>query len=373
MRCFAALLFVILLAAPGWAQRYKLNYVPGSPAGEQLELIQHQVETSRKIEQMEWFLKVHRDHDAVAYLLEWLQTYYSRAKNHAKVFEMGQMLLAKHPDDFDAVWRCRLAAEQMKDEVEFRKWNDRAIQMAQKLPGWAKPANVDDAQWKQTLEIAKGLLEHEEYEHYTRSLQPASIREKAVALEGFLAKYPQSKYAVQVWPYLMGAYRSLGENAKALSVANRLLGGDPSNVEALLLTGQILLEQRSNYAKVQSNGARVLELVGRQAKPQDMLPQEWEKKKDHFIGSAQLMIGNSYVNSNNFAMADRHLRAALPYLRGSGATEAAVLFYLGWANYNMEKYPESAEFFRQCTAFGGQFGEQAARNVAAMKRERRIP
>ena len=85
------------------------------------------------------------------------------------------------------------------------------------------------------------------------------------------------------------------------------------------------------------------------------------------------MIGNTYVNSNNFAMADKHLRVALQYLRGSGATEAAVLFYLGWANYNMEKYPESAEFFRLCTAFGGQFGEQASRNVTAMQKERRIP
>lgn len=373
MRCFVAFVFAVLLAPLCSGQRYKLIYVPGSPAGEQLELIQHQIETSRKIEQMEWFLKVFPDHEAVSYILEWLQTYYSRGSQTAKVIDYGERLLAKHPDDFDAIWRCRAAAEQSKDAALLQKWNGRAMQMAPKLASMPKPANVDEAAWKQTLEMAKGLLEHEEYDLYTRSLQPTSTKEKVAALERFLARYPASRYAAQVWPYLMGAYRSLADNGKALLAANRVLSADPVNIEALLLTGQILLEQRSNYAKVQANGARVLELVAKQPKPKDISPQEWEKKKDHYIGSAQLMIGNTYVNSNNFAMADKHLRVALPYLRGSGATEAAILFYLGWANYNMERYMESAEFFRLCTPFGGQFGEQAARNVTAMKRERRIP
>jgi len=373
MRSFVAFVLAVLLAPLCSGQRYKLTYVPGSPAGEQLELIQHQIETSRKIEQVEWFLKVFPDHEAVPHLLEWLQTYYSRENQVGKVMEYGERLLAKHADDFDAIWRCRAAAERSKDAALLQKWNARAMQMAPKLASMAKPVNINDAAWKQTLEMAKGLLEHEEYDHYARSLQPGSTKEKVVALEGFLTKYPASKYAGQVWPYLMGAYRSLADNGKALLAANRVLSADPVNIEALLMTGQILLEQRSNNAKVQSIGARVVELASKQGKPKDMSPQEWERKKDYYVGTAELMVGNTYVHSNNFAMADKHLRVALPYMRGSGATEAAILFYLGWANYNMERYTESAEFFRQCTAFGGQFGEQAARNVTAMKRERRIP
>jgi tetratricopeptide (TPR) repeat protein len=373
MRRFSAPLIAILFASACLAERYKLTFIPGSPAGEQLELIQHQIETSRKIEQMEWFVKNFPEHEAVSYILEWLQVFYSRANDHAKVIETGERLLAKHPDDFDAVWRCRTAAQQSNDPGQLQKWNSRALQLAATMVVSPKPTDIDDATWQQTLALAKGLLEHAEYEQFTNSLQPTSPREKVLALEAFLAKYPKSKYAAQIWPHLMNAHRALGDSAKALSAATKLLANDPANIDALLLTGQILLEQRSNYAKVQANGARVLELVAKQAKPQDMTPQEWQKRKDYYIGSAHLMIGNTYVNSNNFVMADKHLRAALPYMKGSGQTEGAILFYLGWANYNLEQYEVAAGFFRMCTAFGGQFGEQAARNVSAMKRERRIP
>lgn len=373
MHRVSALLFVLLLAPSCLAERYKLTFVPGSTAGEQLELIQHQIETQRKIEQMERFLQQFPNHEAGSYLLEWMHSYYARGNQPDQTLAMGERLLARHPDDFDAVWRCRRAAELKNDPALVRKWNERALQLAGKIVTAPKPQGMEESDWKQTLELARGLLDHEEYALFTKSLQLASTRERTAALESFLHRYPQSKYGAQIWPHLMNAYRAAGDGAKALAAADRLLAADPVNLDALLLSGHILLEQRKNFAKVQANGNRVLELMATQPKPKDMLPQEWEKRKDYYIGSAHLMIGNSYVNSNNFVMADKHLRVALPVLKGSGSTEAAILFYLGWANYNMEKYPESASYFRQCVEFGGQFGEQASKNIAAMQRERRIP
>ena len=361
-RVFAFLL-ILLFAPAAAAERYKLTFVPGSPAGEQLELIQHQIETNRKIEQIEWFLKVFPKHDAGAFLLEWMQTFYARGNNHAKTIETGERLLALHPDDFDAVWRCRTAAEKSGDKAAFAVWNDRARQLAAKIIAGPRPADIDDPTWKQTIDVAKGLLANEEYEIFTAALLRESPREKIAALESFNAKYPLSKYGPQIWSHLMPLYRAQNDNPKALYAATKLLLNDPANIDALLLSGQIMLEQRTNYPKIQANGQRVLELAAK-------LPTE---RQNYYAGAAQLMIGNTYVNTNNFAMADKHLRAALPYMKGSGNTEAAVLFFLGWANYNMEKYPEAAAFFRQCTEFGGQFGEQASRNITAMQRERRIP
>lgn len=356
-------LFALLFALAASAERYKLTFVPGSPAGEQLELIQHQIETSRKIEQIEWFLKVFPQHEAGAYLLEWMQSYYARGNNHARTIETGERLLALHPDDFDAIWRCRTAAEKAGDKAAFAKWNTRALEIAAKIVRGPRPPNVDDPTWKQTIDVAKGLLENEEYEVFTAALLLNSPREKIAALERFNTKYPLSKYAVQIWSHLMPLYRAQADNPKALYAATKLLLADPANIDALLLSGQIMLEQRTNYAKIQAHGQRILELAAK-------LPAD---RQGYYAGAAQLMIGNTYVNSNNFAMADKHLRAALPYMKGMGSTEAAVLFYLGWANYNMEKYPEAAAYFQQCSTFGGQFGEQASRNITAMQRERRIP
>jgi tetratricopeptide (TPR) repeat protein len=363
MPCVRALLFAFLLPSFAPAERHKLTFVPGSPAGEQLELIQHQIETARKIEQMEWFLKTFPKHEANAYLLEWMQTFYARGNNHPKVIEAGERLLALYPDDFDAIWRCRVAAEKLNDKALLEKWNTRALQQAAIIVVNSRPAEIDETAWKQTIEMAKGLLENQEYERFNAALQLTAPREKIAALEAFAAKYPLSKYGPSTWSHLLPLYRAQADNSKALYAATKLLLIDPNNIDALLLSGQIMLEQRGNYPKIQAHGQRVIDLAAK-------LPAD---KQAYYLGAAQLMVGNTYVNTNNFAMADKHLRLALPYLKGSGNTEAAVLFFLGWANYNMEKYPEAADYFQQCTAFGGQFGEQASKNITAMQGERRIP
>lgn len=373
MRCVLALPFALLLAPWCMAERYKLTFIPGSKPGEQLELIEHQLETPRKIEQMERFLRSFPDHEAASYVLEWLLSYYVRGNQPDRALEAGERLLAKHPDDFDAMWRCRKAAEQKNDAALLRQWNERALKLAEKVVASPKPDDLDEQAWKQTTEVAKGLLEEEEYNVFLKALDVAAPKERALAIDAFLKRYPKSRYAPQVWPHLMNAYRSAGDMANALAAADKLLHVNPTNLDALLLSGQILLEQRMHYPKVLANGTRVLELVANQPKPEELSPREWEKRKNYYIGAANLMLGNTYVNTNNFVMADKHLRIALPHMRGAERAEVAILFFLGWANYNMEKYAEAAEFFRQCAPFGGQFGEQASRNLTAMQRERRIP
>jgi tetratricopeptide (TPR) repeat protein len=367
-------LLLCLLAPAGNAQRYPLVFVHGSIQGEQIELIQHQVETSKKIEQMERFIQRFPTDQAVPHYLEWMQSYYLRAGQADRVLAMGEKLLALHPLDFDAALRCQQAAVLKKDGALMNRWDESVEALAAQIVTAQQPKGLNDEIWKQNVEVAKGMLAEREYKDYKAAFEAPSAKLKAQMFEDFLRKYQKSQYEAQTWPQLMSLYRNAGDNTRATIAAYRVLSRDEDDPDALLLISQILLERRTEHAKAIANANHVLQTVPRRPKPENYTAAEWERRKAHYIGTAHLQIGNAYVNQNNFIQADKFLRASLPFVKGIEGTEAAVVFYLGWANYQMEQYKEAANFFRQCVALAGTgpFGEQALRNLAALKTERRI-
>lgn len=366
------LLLLLLPAMNVLAQRYKMVYTPGTNEGELLELIEHQIDTHRKIDQIERFLQRYPNHGAVSHLLEYLQSLFLRANEPDKSLAYGEQLLARHPLDLDAMFRCQKAAEMKKDQVLVKAWEDRILQLAKKLTSETQPKDIDPQVWKQSVEIAQGMLEHREYDEFTKALEASPPKVKAAALEDFARKYSNSKYLPQIWPHLMNLYRSMGDTVKAVAAADKILAADPGDPDALLISSQIMLDRRSNYAKIVANGQRVLKEVPTRAKPANYSEEEWEQRKNYYLGSANMLIGNTFVNQNVFPAADRYLRQALVYLKGGDQTHAALLFYIGYANYYMENYKEAAAFFRQCMQIPGPFNEQASRNLGVMKAERRL-
>jgi len=367
----AGCLCIALAVPPCVAQRYKLEFTFGSPEGEQLELIDHQIDSSRKIEQIFRFLAQFPKHKCASYLYEWLQTYYSRSHETEKVILYGEKLLALQPEDFDALYRADQAAAKQGDPAVAAKWHDRLLALCEKIAGKPAPDGEDPKAWAQTQDLVKGLLAQREYDQFTKAIQ-AEPKAKTVLLEKFISNYPNSAYTGQVWPHLMNAYRGMGDTAKALGAAERMLARHPDDLDALLLSAQIEMERRTNLAKVIAAGNRIIQTVSSRTPPDGVPAREWEKRKAYYLGSAFLMVGNAYVNQNNFEQADRALRQSLPYMKDRGQVEAAILFYLGWANYHMERYAEAADFFRQCTGIAGPYSEQASRNLNSLKQERGV-
>lgn len=364
-------LILFLVYRTSQAQRYPLTFLRGSTEAEQLELIEHQVDTIRKLQQMDNFLQLYPTHRAVSYLLEWLQSYYARNNKPDKVLQYGARLLTLHPEDFDAVYRMHQAAGQKQDPVLIQEWEARLLDLSEKLVSAPQPAGLDTTIWKQSVEVAKGLLAQREHEQFSRALEASGAKNRTQLLEEFIRKYPDSPYTGQAMPHLMNAYRSTGDAAKAQAVGEKLLSQNPNDPDVLLVNAQMLQERRQHPQKIHSYATRVLNVVNR-PKPANYSDVEWEKRKAYYLGSAHLLIGNLYVAQNNYAQADKSLRQSLAYMKGTEEVEAAILFHIGWANYHMENYREAAVFFRQCTVMAGPFSEQANRNLSAMKTERRL-
>lgn len=368
------LALLIALALPSAAQqRYQMKYTPGTQEGGLLELIAHQLETARRIDETERFLQVFPNHASVDYLTEWLMLAYGRMKNFDKALANGEKLLTRHPDDFDTLYRCWRLADEKKDPRLTDSYFTRTLALAAKVAAAkSAPPDLDPQLWKDSVAVAKGMLEQEEYARFVKAVETTDPADKIRLLEAFVKAYPKSKYADRVWSHLLSAYRTAGDPLKTLQMAEKLLAFDPSDLDALTLSAQIMLERKISYTKVIANANRVLQLLATKSKPEGQSAADWEKRKAYYTGSANLLLGNAAVNTNAFASADRHLRAALPYFKNSEQAQAGILFYLGWSNYHLENYKEAASFFRACMGLGGPFKEQALQNLTALKSERRI-
>jgi len=68
-----------------------------------------------------------------------------------------------------------------------------------------------------------------------------------------------------------------------------------------------------------------------------------------------------------FAPSDAALRKALPLIESNRQLLPGALFYLGLANYKMEKIPDALKFFNQCAATPSPFQAQAKKNIAAIR------
>ena len=86
------------------------------------------------------------------------------------------------------------------------------------------------------------------------------------------------------------------------------------------------------------------------------------------------MAGLLFSTQEKFAAADKHLRAAVPYLSNSDML-AGAYYHLGYVNYRMAeageriKVHEAIRFTQQCIAIDSAVQRQAMENLKAIRAE----
>lgn len=361
---------LLLTSSPLSAQRYNISYAPNSQEGLLLQLIE-QLEGPAKIQQMELFLTRFPTHPSVNWIYATLQDFYTQNNEIDKALVAGEKLFSLNPDDLEAAVNNQKLAEKKNDSVLVQKWKDLSTAAAQKLVGSPKPFYIPQEEWNKRLAYAGGLINQADYLLYKQAIESEKPSEKIKYFDELLAKAPNSVYIAQGYPMLMQACRAMGSNDRALSIAEKILTKDADNEEALLMIAQVHLDRRSNYPRVITVANRILNLGQISKKPEHFTADEWSKRRTFYSGAAFTILGNAYVFQNNFEMADKSFRAALPFIKGNPQAESSAYFYIGWSNYYLEKYKEAAGFFKLCISGQGPFSQQANKQLDGMKRERR--
>jgi hypothetical protein len=134
------------------------------------------------------------------------------------------------------------------------------------------------------------------------------------------------------------------------------------------------MQKRKENAKIVAYSLKLLELLETRTKPEEISDAEWNTKKETMLGAANWMAGLLYSTQERYAQADKHLRAALPYIKNNDML-AGAYYHLGYVNYRIAeageriKIHDAIRFTQACMAINSAVQHQASENLKAIKAE----
>jgi tetratricopeptide (TPR) repeat protein len=264
-------------------------------------------------------------------------------------------------------------AEAKSDAAQVKRLAAETFALARKAAGEPAPEDADEKDaWTKRVAYAKDVDNYAEGALYAVAVrsEPAVTVDLLAALED---ANPKSKYLDESYANYLYALSQTGATAKIPAIAEKALGNFPDNPDLLLFLANNAMGTKQS-ARAQTYATRLVAAAGRRPKPEGVSEADWEKKKTAWVGRGYWISGVLAGEGNQYAAADKNLRAALPYLKGNDAMMGPALFHLGVANYNLGKMSmnkakvlEGAKFSDQCAAITGPYAEQAYKNAAIMK------
>jgi len=239
----------------------------------------------------------------------------------------------------------------------------------------AKPGEADPDAAKKRLDDLRAIDTYTEYALYATALQS-----EAPVMVGLIAalekQNPKSKYLDLGYGQYLAALAKTGASAKILETAEKALANFPENPYLLDPLARNAASHGQNDRTI-AYSTRIIALWSSHPKPPEGVSEaEWNRERDASLGPSYYMAGMACAGTSRWVDADKNLRAALSYAKGSPATYANALFYLGIANYNLGKMTmnkarvlEGAKFSEEAAAIQSPVAQQAYKNSLVMKAE----
>ena len=265
-------------------------------------------------------------------------------------------------------------AVEKKDGATVKTLAAQTLKEAKALAVEAQPADAGQMEgWKGRQQFAKDA---ESYTGYALALTASQASDPAVTIElteALIAQDPKSESLDTAVPAYLAALGK-GGSAKVVAGANKIVAGRPENEDALYAIASNSLSSAPGQALTASN--RLVAVMGKKKKPEGMADADWEKRRTAMLGAGYTFAGVVQGAQNQFAAADRSLKAALPFIAGNSTMLSYAYYYLGLSNFQMgkltadkSKMAAGAEFTGKAAATAGPMQAQAANNTAVMKRE----
>lgn len=344
--------------------------------GQLLQSIDAEQDPAKKLVMLEDFANKFPNHEAVTWVLSHIQQHYLTAKQYEKVFEAGTKLLSVDPTELSAAHNCLKAAEGLKELNLVKLWSTQASQLARRNMQLKKPEFGDDndvTEWKQKVEYARQVEQYTEYSLYFASLQSKDPKVKSNLIETLEQRNPMSEYLAQMRTAHTTVVRQVDIEEAVAAAENQFSKGE-YNEDLLHMVATHLMQKRRDPEKVINYSLKLLEMLATARKPEEMSDAEWQKKTTNMIGTSNWMIGLLYSTQNQYKLADKHLRTALPYLNNSDML-AGAYYHLGFVNYQLAEAGEririhdAVKFTKDCISINSAVQQQATENLKAMKAE----
>lgn len=358
---------LVVVSVLAFGERHKVTIDPETKEGYVLQQIQQERDPVQKIKFMNDFVVEFPKSESLAWVYEQLLPVYLNAKDYDKVIAIGSKMLELDPDDLDSAHSILQSAEALKDPNLILQYAGTCWKIAGRV---AKSGTYSKP------EYALQMLAYSEYTIAALANNEPDNKKRADYLKVLEGINPKSQW-VKATRGDFFTLQSQGASKERLAVeAENTLKTNPDNEDMLMLVADYHMGRGDNPDKVLDYCSRALEILRTKKVTDKALEAEFEKKKEHYIGAANYMIGILSSIQGRYSQADKSLRAALPIIRNTNdKVLGAVLYHLGFSNYQLAERGERGRVFEaikfneQCAMIHSNYREQALKNVEAIKAE----
>ena len=276
-------------------------------------------------------------------------------------------------DELDDTYQSLQDAVTKKDAAQVKKLAVPVFELSRKVIAAPVPTNaIEKEDWPNRVKYAQEAEGYAEYALYATGVQADAAT--MMDLLGLLEQQsPKSKYLDQGYQAYLAALHSAGKDDAIPGIAEKAIVNFPNNPDLLyVMASNAQAKKQADRAISFAN--RLVAAATSRPKPEAESAADWERQKSIWLGRGYWISGVENGEKNLYALSNKSLRAALPYIKGEPGLMGPALFYLAVANYqlgtmtnNKKQVLEGATFSDQCAAIAGPFQDQAYRNSMAMK------
>src|ERR1700735_264972 len=216
--------------------------------------------------------------------------------------------------------------------------------------------------------------EEKAYKAFADASAPQQADARIKLGEQFLAKYPQSKYAEQIYTRLMQDYLDKQQFDKMYDAGDKARALNPENVDVLVLYGWVIPHnfdpddpntvKRLNQAEAYEKHA--IDVISKINKPANLTDEQFAKVKNDHLSEAHAGLGLVYFRRQDFANSVIELQAA----EKIAATPDASDFYVMGADLqSLKRFSEAADAYQKCAQIPGSLADRCKQRADDAKKQ----
>jgi tetratricopeptide (TPR) repeat protein len=356
-----ALMMTGWLLGAAWAQAPDIRNpdIGEDPQGQMLTDAGISEDTAQKITILSTFVERYASDANIGYAYFQLQILNLEAQDFAKAAQFSEKLLAIVPNDLEV--------------------RHNAIRAYEGAGVWDKllPLLIETKPMaeKQGDEYAQGVLQYLEYSLITSVFKITDPKVKLSFLGALRKDYPNGQYANS--PAAVDAYvlasQQLGQMDNAIPIMQAALDASPDNPNEayLYMMAEHALGKRED-AKAKALGQRLVDVMPKKAKPDNVSAEQWEQQKGLFTAYGYFVLGRLSAMTEDYKTARDHLTKAVgPMEKQGGQPYGTLAYFLGICYVKLDvagdNIPQATKWMGAAAQTENPFQAEAKKTLAAIK------
>lgn len=206
-----------------------------------------------------------------------------------------------------------------------------------------------------------------------RDVPVNDIEKKEQAGEDFVKKYPQSRYDVEVYSWLVKGYLNSGQVDKMEAAGDKELALKPDDAQTLAILGSTLPramnastpEPEKRLAKAEQYCQKALDLLPTLVKPDNLSDEAFQRAKNQAAALAYSGLGLIAFRRGKFADAIPQFEQAV---RIDPSPDPVNYYLLGICNQKSSHFDDAVTAFTKCAAIPGGLQATCKNNIDEAKK-----